>query len=232
MTTIKTSGNLLIDASTSGKGYFKARSKESGKQKLRVMKDGYTFDYDIGTEDITAPLQIGDGSYAIVLYKNVYANKYSSTGAVKILVTLDSEFVPYQHGNQYVDYENNEDLAAYALNMCDSLYATEFVKAMKHDLKSRYTYDYIKGVMTKPGMLPDIDRCFAKKMGICQDLAALAVSMCRIVKIPAKLIIGKYGKTNHAWCEIYYEGQWNLYDPTLEIQGSRKKKEYVKERWY
>ena len=232
MITIKTSGSLVIDASTSEKGYFKARSKESGKQKLRVMKDGYTFDYDIGTEDITVPLQIGDGSYTIVLYKNVYANKYSSTGAVKISVALNSEFVPYQHGNQYVDYESNKDLEAYTWSMCDSLYATEFVKAMKHDLKSRYTYDYIKGVMTKPGMLPDIDRCFAKKMGICQDLAALAVAMCRIVKIPAKLVIGTFGKTSHAWCEIFYDGKWNLYDPTLEIQNSRKKKEYSKERWY
>ena len=232
MITIKTSGSLVIDASTSGKGYFKARSKESGKQKLRVMKDGYTFDYDIGTAYIFVPLQIGNGTYTVVLYKNISGNRYSSIGAVKIPVTLESEFAPYLHGNQYVDYENNEDLAAYALNMCDSLYATEFVKAMRHDLKSRYTYDYIKGVMTKPGMLPDIDRCFAKKMGICQDLAALAVAMCRIVKIPAKLVIGTFGKTSHAWCEIFYDGKWNLYDPTLEIQNSRKKKEYSKERWY
>lgn len=209
-----------------------ARSRESGKQKLRVMKDGYTFDYDIGSADIVVPLQIGNGTYTVVLYKNISGNRYSSMGAVKIPVSLKTEFVTYQHGNQYVDYENNEDLAVYTLNMSDSLYATEFVKAMKHDLKSRYTYDYIKGVMTKPGMLPDIDRCFAKKMGICQDLAALAVAMCRIVKIPAKLVIGKCGRSNHAWCEIYYDGKWNLYDPTADVQNNKKKKEYSKERWY
>lgn len=231
MITIKTSGSLVIDASTAAHGFFKARSKESGKQKLRVMKDGYTFDYDIGTKDIVVPLQIGDGTYTVVLYKNISGNRYSSIGAVKIPVTLDGKFAPYLHSNQYVNYKGNHDIEDYAWSLADED-SCRNVENIKEDINRIYTYDYIKAVMVKTFALPDIERCFYKKTGICQDLAALVVAVCRIVKIPAKLVIGKCGKTNHAWCEIYYNGKWNLYDPTADIQKNKKKKEYVKERWY
>ena len=231
MITIKTSGSLVIDASTAVYGFFKARSKESGKQKLRVMKDGYTFDYDIGTKDIIVPLQIGNGTYAVVLYQNVSGNRYSSRGAVKIPVTLDNEFAPYLHSNQYVDYCGNSDIENYTWSLADENFSRN-VENIKEDIRDRYTYDYIKAVMVKTFELPDIERCFYKKTGICQDLAALAVAMCRIVKIPAKLVIGKCGRSNHAWCEIYYDGKWNIYDPTADVQHNKKKKEYVKERWY
>ena len=232
MTTIKSAGALVIDVSTQNLGRFRARSKQEGKQKLRVTKGVRSYDYDIGIKQITVPFQMGDGLYTVALYKNVSGNKYVGAGALKVSVTLANEFVPYLWWNCYVDYQNSKDLMAYTRGICQGLTGAEAVSAIKRELKNKYSYDYVKSVMVKKGEMPDIDRCFYKKMGICQDLAALAVAMFRIKGVPAKLVIGTASGIKHAWCEVYYGGKWNLYDPSVQVEKTKKQKRYVKERWY
>ena len=42
-----------------------------------------------------------------------------------------------------------------------------------------FSYDYIKAINIKAGMLPDIPGTWDKRMGVCQDLAAIMCCMLR-----------------------------------------------------
>ena len=74
-------GSLLVDASGAQNGYFFAASsyQTSHRLKLRVIKDGTTFTYDLKTDASYElfPLQLGTGYYEIHLYENVSGKKYA-----------------------------------------------------------------------------------------------------------------------------------------------------------
>ena len=82
------------------------------------------------------------------------------------------------------------------------------------------------------GTLPDIDGCYESKMGICQDLAAMAACMLRVQGIPTRLMIGYAGKMYHAWNTVIINGEEVLYDPTLELSAIDSGLTYTVERYY
>lgn len=101
-------------------------------------------------------------------------------------------------------------------------------KAITSYVNRSFVYDYIKAsTVKKHGVLPNIASCWEKRMGICQDLAAMAVGMFRAVGLKASLVIGHADGIYHAWVETAY----GIYDPTAEIQHKSVKK-YRKERVY
>lgn len=226
-------GNLILDTSDITIGRFKACSISPSKQKLQVIKDDTKLTYDISTNFISVPLQLGNGKYIIKLYEHVTKKKYLTRCQTELDVELENRYEPYLHSNVYVDYENSVDIEMF-VNNTFALYDHDevFERVKKYFLRG-YSYDYVKSFLVKSGELPDIQRCFEKHMGICQDLAALAVAMFRIAGLPASLDIGYCGKTSHAWCSVYVNDKWNLYDPTSEIlHKNRKEQDYTVERWY
>jgi transglutaminase-like putative cysteine protease len=60
---------------------------------------------------------------------------------------------------------------------------------------------------------------FVRRAGVCRDFAHLAVTFCRALNIPARLVAG-YAKFQtpppdfHAVFEAYLGGEWILFDPT------------------
>ena len=101
-------------------------------------------------------------------------------------------------------------------------------KAIRSYINRSFVYDHIKAATVKKrGVLPDIASCWDKRMGICQDLAAMAVGMFRAVGLKAQLVIGHADGMYHAWVETVY----GIYDPTAEIQHKSVKK-YNPERKY
>lgn len=60
----------------------------------------------------------------------------------------------------------------------------EIFETIRGYIKANYMYDYVKAATVAGGTLPDIDGCYEKKMGICQDLAALAACMLRVQGVP------------------------------------------------
>lgn len=93
-------------------------------------------------------------------------------------------------------------------------------------------YDYVKAATVAGGTLPDIDGCYEKKMGICQDLAALAACMLRVQGVPTRLMVGYAGKMYHAWNSVVIDGEEVLYDPTLELSAIESGQTYTTERYY
>jgi transglutaminase-like putative cysteine protease len=55
-------------------------------------------------------------------------------------------------------------------------------------------------------------------VGVCRDLAHLAITLCRSLVVPARLVVGYLNglvpMDLHAWFEAYVGGRWYTFDPT------------------
>lgn len=62
------------------------------------------------------------------------------------------------------------------------------------------------------------------RVGVCRDLAHLAIALCRAIAIPARLVVGYLEDLEpmdmHAWFEAYVGWRWYTFDPTVkELKG-------------
>ncbi|MBQ9300785.1 MAG: hypothetical protein IJ214_09760 [Clostridia bacterium] len=233
---VKKNGKMKLDVSYTSNGYFMAavQSKNKHKLKLRVVKSGETLTYDLnGNGDYEVfPLQLGNGKYEISLYENVSGKKYSQEGKVTISVSLKASTIPFLGPNQYVNYTRASEAVAKAADICAGKSGKEAFDAVCGFMKSGFVYDYVKAVTIKAGVLPDIDGSYKKKMGVCQDLAAIMACMLRTQGIPSKLMIGYADKQYHAWTVTVINGEEVFYDPTAALNAISKVKEYTLERFY
>lgn len=66
----------------------------------------------------------------------------------------------------------------------------------------------------------------ARGAGVCRDLTHLAMSLCRALSIPARMVVGYLEGLEpmdlHAWFEAYVGGRWYTFDPTQShLEGGR-----------
>lgn len=230
---MQTNKKLQVDLYNKNKGYFLARSTEKTKKlKLQIQHQDNMLYYDLNTigRFEIFPLQFGDGEYIVTLYKQVSGNRYAKAGRVKFSVNMLNENEVYLHYNQYV--QEDVELTTIAKKFCVDGNESETFEGIRKYIRDNFAYDYIKALTIRKSMLPDISLCFKNRIGICQDLAALAVSMYRGIGIPSKLVIGYADKKYHAWASVLIDGYWILYDPTVEVGAMKKPKNYSIERWY
>ena len=230
------SGSLLVDASGAANGYFFASIsyKTNHRLKLRVIKDGTTFTYDLKTDATYElfPLQLGTGYYEIHLYENVSGKKYAMAGSLGLYVTMENQEAAFLVPNQYINYTKASEAVAKADELCAGKGEKEAYDAVCKFMSTSFVYDFIKAVTIKPSMLPDIDGAYAKRMGICQDLAAITCAMLRTQGIPARMIIGYADTQYHAWTTAKINGKEIFFDPTAAISAISSVKEYSMERYY
>lgn len=80
----------------------------------------------------------------------------------------------------------------------------------------RTNIDYRIGATTATTTARDV---FVQRSGVCRDFAHLAVTFCRALNIPARLVCG-YAHFDepppdfHAIFEAYLSGKWTMFDPT------------------
>lgn len=204
------------------------------KYKIIVLKDNKTVHYAI-KQKATLPLQFGDGKYFINLFKNKSGNRYANIGSITINVKLDNPNAPYLHPNQYVDYTKKSPCVLKAQKICINCTTPE----ERYNVISKYVvgniqYNFIKEILVakKTGILPDIDECFKKKSGICQDIAAMTIAMLRSQGVPASLVIGTCDGKPHAWVKVYFENATKRFDPTAKIMKKNNVTNYKTQRWY
>ena len=148
-------------------------------------------------------------------------------------VKLDDPYAPFLCPNQYVNYTPDTEAVQTSYELCAGMTdPQEIFETIQAYIKANYLYDYVKAETVKSGTLPDIDGCYESKMGICQDLAALAACMLRVQGIPTRLMIGYAGKMYHAWNTVIINGEEVLYDPTLELSAIDSGLTYTVERYY
>ena len=235
-TVTNSGGSLLVDASGAQNGYFFAAVsyRTNHRLKLRVIKDGTTFTYDLKTDTSYElfPLQLGTGYYEIHLYENVSGKKYAMAGSLGLYVTMENQEAAFLVPNQYISYTKASEAVAKADELCSGKNEKEAYDAVCKFMSTSFVYDFIKAVTIKPGMLPDIDGSYAKKMGVCQDLSAITCAMLRTQGIPARMIIGYADSQYHAWTTANVNGKEIFFDPTAAISAISSVKSYSMERYY
>lgn len=229
-------GLLVLDSRGMADGYiFAAVSQKVDKRlKLGVKKDSDIIYYDLNKrgEFELMPLQFGNGKYDFQLYINREGDYYNNAGLVSLYVKLKNPEAPFLIPNQFVNYSEDTSVVKIADDICKDLDKEAAFEKICRYVESRYIYDQMKALNVKPGTLPDIETTQAKRMGICQDFAAITVAMLRSQGIPAKLIVGRVGLQRHAWVMVFLNGEYKRYDPTAKLVHFSPKAQYISERTY
>lgn len=228
-------GSLRVDASHAAQGYILASAKSGEKLKLRISLGDMTYTYDLNGEGASEvfPLQMGSGRYVVSLYKNVKANRYSKDAEMSLDVQLDREEAAFLCPSQYVNYTPDSPAVQKSEELCAGLTSdAEKLEAVREFMSKSFVYDYVRA-LTGPGQyLGDIDGCYETRMGLCQDLAAVAACMLRVQGIPTQLVIGQADNMYHAWNSVLIDGEYRHLDITAALGGFSKDVVYTAERRY
>lgn len=232
----KKDGALEVNVSHLEEGYILVRGGKTSKRlKLRVTQGEHSVMYDLNNKNEfeVLPLQFGNGKYRLNLYKQVSGSRYTEEGVISMKVEMPDVNRPFLYPNQYINYTPENKAVQKADELCAGLQTgREKYKAITEYVTHAFVYDFVRAVTTKGDGLPDVDYCFNKGMGICQDLAATSVCMLRSQGVPAKLVIGNASGQYHAWVQATVDGEEKLFDPTAILQNMPQPIEYAVERWY
>ena len=238
---VKETTQCAIDYSNVNDGYVMVKYKEGTKKTIKAQVEGptkntYTYTLRQGVYEVL-PLTEGNGQYKITVYLNVTGNSYATVASVTVDVKLTDQFVPYIRPNQYVNYKASTKVVKKAASITKSA-KTDIAKVKKwyNYVIKNYKYDKKKAKTVKNDYLPDLQKIYKKKKGICFDFAAVMTAMLRSQGVPTKLIIGYTSNVYHAWVNvyskkkgwitgaIYFNGKkWKLMDPTYAATGKSSK---------
>lgn len=238
-------GKAEIDYSCISKGYVMIRYLGEGTPGLKITiltPNSKTYQYGLPSDGRFGiyPLTEGSGSYRINVYRNISGNTYGKLMSKTFEVSPESEFAPFLHANQFVNYS----VAGYVPILAQEITSNKKTQLEKlsavYDFVVGYlSYDYDKAKTVQSGYVPDIEQIYRLKKGICFDYASMMTAMLRSVGIPARLEIGNVtlskGTVYHAWISTYIDGMgwlhgviqfdgtdWTMIDPTFASTSSAK----------
>lgn len=200
-------------------------AEHTPKARLVIERSGKkdTYQFTDTSRDIF-PMKYGPGVYTVKLCEPKYINVYRVAESKHITVYSSAwDTAP----NQYVYYTPGSGCVQLARTMVRS------ADVVMGWIKNHIAYDYIRAatIPKRGNVLPDIDRCFDQRRGICLDIAGMMVAMLRSMGIASRLEIGKCGRMNHAWVRL---ADGTLCDPTKRLASYPKKAAgpYKAERFY
>lgn len=205
----------LIDIGSVNQGVVMASATSASRLKLLVTCGEMSYNYDMpgdGTP-ITAPINMGNGTYTFAIMRNVEGNNYVETTSATADVTLESETIPFTQPNMYCNYSSASACVAKAKELtegCENV--GDAVRAICTYIVDNVDYDTDKAAELSQvtGYVPNPDETFATNKGICFDYASLGAAMLRSQGIPTKIVTGYVSPNDlyHAWIMIYIEGSW------------------------
>jgi len=221
------SGMMTVDHSHSDQGYIMVKASSKKKLKLRIICNETTYTYDLNGQDRyeVFPLQMGSGSYKIVLYENKSGKQYAQKATVTIKVRLSDENAAFLCPSQYVWYTQVMEAVNKSYELCANCTTdAERVDVILNYMRDYFMYDYVRSVQQKDAYLADIDGCYTNRKGLCMDLAAITSCMLRVQGIPCRMVVGEvansYNTITHAWNIALIDGKEVRLDITAELMGS------------
>jgi transglutaminase-like putative cysteine protease len=223
---VNATDKAALDFSNAESGYVSAQSY-LGETKVKVLverpgSDRYQYTITWSGSYLTIPLTLGDGTYTIGIYENLYDDQYAAILSQEISVEIADEFGPFLYPNQIVDFSTDDATVQLSQQVTEN--ATSEVEAVNQvymHVVQNFSYDYDKASSVAPGYIPNNDDMLASQMGICYDFASLTASMLRAQRLPTKVDVGYCGQAYHAWIEVY----------TAETGWVRQKIEFSGNTW-
>lgn len=214
---------VRLDLSALSEGYVAVSVLSEKRLKFQVLKDDWTYNYDIASDGTPSifPLQCGDGLYTFRVMENVGDSRYAQIYAAEREVTLADEFQPFLRPSNYSRYTPDSDCVRKAAELAASCESQiDVVKAVYRFVCSNISYDTEKAATVKSGYMPDPDETLSTRKGICFDYAALAAAMLRSQGIPTKLIFGYVAPDDlyHAW-NMFYTEESGWVTVSFEVSG-------------
>ena len=210
-------GGILIDIGCApyGVALVKVDSIPAEKRcKVIVSANGKSYQYDILARGkyLGIPLQLGEGSYTITVYEQVSGTSYTREIGphLRRQPGVQPETV---HGS--VDHERffpRFGLCRRKPTACAaaSATATGRVDAVYRWIVANIDYDRdLAGSITSGEVttyVPDPEKTYTTRKGICFDYASLMCAMLRSQGIPTRLVVGQTPLGYHAWNEVYFAG--------------------------
>jgi len=179
--------------------------------------------YDVSAGEILLPLTFGKGKYTVTEYFQVSGRKYEKGKSVSFSYKGDTN-AAYLQPNFIVNYNENSLAAKTAEELCKAA-ATDKEKAqiLYKYLCKELTYDYAQAIYATNENVGrysvDVDAVLQKKSGVCYDISALFVAMCRSQGITARLEVGN----GHAWAVVVLDGKEAIVDIASKLQTGNAK---------
>lgn len=215
-----------FDIKDLSRGLIHVVYSDGGKIKIIIEKGTGKYTYDLNSTGVreSFPLQLGDGSYKVGLYKNISGTSYSLVTSRSFDVKISNANDVYLTSIQTINWNVDSNAVAKAIDLTKGTQnVAEKARILWDYMVKNNSYDYTKAATVTSGYVPAVDRTLAERKGICYDFAALYAAMLRSQGNPAKLIKGyapKYASGYHAWNEVYdaSQGKWLVVDTTYDLQ--------------
>ncbi|MFV0504057.1 MAG: transglutaminase-like domain-containing protein [Lachnospirales bacterium] len=214
-----------VDTTNSDSGYITVTASGASKMKpyvTQVKNSGQTYNYTItSSSPVNIPLQLGSGSYKIVLLQAVSGNKYRAVSQ-KTLNVKDAGNSVYTNSIQMINFNTNmASIKALTEIMSEGATVVDKVTLLYTYMVTNYSYDFdkVKALANSTSYIPNIESTYSTKNGICYDFASLFAASLRANSIPTKLAMGYTPEisTYHAWNQVFYESKWNTIDITYDV---------------
>ena len=232
---IHESTGVTINYGNASQGYVMIKhEKTDWKLKVRISmgKTVYTYDLNNKGKFEVFPLQMGDGNYRILIYKNEEKDNYTLLTGKTIIVALANPHISYLYPNQYVDYTETSKAVAKAADLCKGLETErEKFKAIYNFCSRRIVYNYQLALTPSKERNTSVDKVLDERKGICLDYAVLMACMLRSQGIPTQVVIGHADGIYHAWNKVLLDGKWYRCDATYAATGGTAQV-YQEERRY
>jgi hypothetical protein len=216
-------------------------SDSDARLKLQVLKDDESIAYNLkgdgSVEDFS--LQYGNGEYTARIMQNIRDDEYFVVKSRTFTVALSDENAVYLNSIQNVAWDYGKtpirDVSCLVSDALKDLDGAQLLSDCSDELYEyvvqNIQYDSAKVYDLMYDYLPDIEKTYLEKAGICYDYASLFAAMLRSIGIPAKLVKG-YSRDNlsvyHAWNEVFIGGKWITVDTTLDASKPGGDAEMVK----
>lgn len=217
------------DISTAEKGYIVLKPLiDNTACIIRTNTSKYTY-LKLPQEKIVLPLGMYNESYEFSL-----AIPYGDTNLYTFVIcNQDIKLNLYERNkiflmpNYIVKFSNDANYK----NIAIKLKSYNDIKTMiniKNWVYENITYDKQKANKIKEegdasgfnDYIPNLEKVYIEKKGICFDKAALATALLRLDGIPAKLVVGYYKNEYHAWVMTELYNKSIIIDPTSNFMGN------------
>lgn len=213
---------------------YKYKNPDSKKTKVLVIKGSSQYQYELkkGNNAVKIPLTVGNGTYKILLCKQIRGNQYAVLHQGTVKLSLKPTRYAFRPAHIIISFKASNAVIKKAKSLTKKCKTKEAkIKAIWSYIAKNYKYDYAKqrtlSSLTRQ-YIPDVNATYRKKKGICYDISAVFASMLRSLKIETKLVTGYCKKVTgyHAWNKVYNSEtkKWYIIDCTYDLCMYRGKK--------